>query len=94
MRKRKKAMPTLFPATSLSWAAIPSLELEQACASCLDWGEVESTKILKEADNPVISAPVHKIAKTGNLVNCTSTDECMQTIGCIYTMQYFSTIKK
>ena len=29
-RKRKKAMPSLFPANSLSWAAIPSLKSEQA----------------------------------------------------------------
>ena len=29
-RKRKKAMPSLFPANSLSWAATPSLESEQA----------------------------------------------------------------
>ena len=27
-RKRKKTMPNLFPATSLSWEAIPSLESE------------------------------------------------------------------
>ena len=53
-------MPNLFPAASLIWAAIPSLELEQVCASCLDWGEVESTKNLKETDNPAISAPLHK----------------------------------
>jgi hypothetical protein len=35
-RKRKKAMPSLFPANSLSWDAIPSLESEH-CVSCLDW---------------------------------------------------------
>ena len=29
-RKRKKAMPSLFPENSLSWAATPSLEPEQA----------------------------------------------------------------
>ena len=36
-------MPNLFPATSLIWAAIPSMEPEQTCVSCLDWGGVENT---------------------------------------------------
>jgi len=43
--KGKKAVPNLFPTTSLVWAAIPSLEPEQACVSCLGWGGVETIKI-------------------------------------------------
>jgi len=43
MRKRKKAMPTLFPATSLSWAAIPSLEFEQAVSHV--WTGIASRKL-------------------------------------------------
>ena len=43
----KKAMPNLFPITSLIWAAIPSLEPEQACVSCLGWGGLRQSKFLK-----------------------------------------------
>ena len=90
----KKAMPNLFPTTSLIWAAIPSLKPEQACVSCLGWGGVETIKIFKKMGNLVISAPQNTIAKTGNQANYRTTDDCIQTMGYIYTMQYFSTIKK
>ena len=52
-------MPNLFPAASLIWAAIPSLEPEPACVSCLNWGGVENTaKLLKKKmGNPVILTP-------------------------------------
>ena len=53
-----------------------------------------TTNILKEMGNPEISAPLHTIAKTGNQANCRNTDGCIQTIGYIYTAQYFSTLKK
>ena len=42
-KEKKKSVPNLFPETSLIWAAILSLEPEQACVSCLDWGGVENT---------------------------------------------------
>ena len=87
-------MHNLFPTTSLIWAAIPSLKPEQACVSCLGWGGVETIKIFKKMGNLVISAPQNTIAKTGNQANYRTTDDCIQTMGYIYTMQYFSTIKK
>ena len=44
-------MSNLLPAMSQIWAAIASLEPEQTCVSCLDWGGVENTaKILKKKD--------------------------------------------
>ena len=51
-------MPSLFPSTSLIWAAIPSLEPKQACVSCLDWGGVRNTaKIFFKMGNSVILTP-------------------------------------
>ena len=52
-------MSNLLPAMSQIWAAIASLEPEQTCVSCLDWGGVENTaKILKKKmGNPVILTP-------------------------------------
>ena len=44
--------------------------------------------------NLVILAPQNTIAKTGNQANCRSTVELKQMMGYMYTMQYFSTIKK
>ena len=52
------------------------------------------TKTLIAMGSPVISAPLGTTAKTGKQVNCRSTDEWIQTMGYMYTVEYFSTIKK
>ena len=57
-------------------------------------GWVETIKIFKKMGNLVILAPQNTIAKTGNQANYRTTDDCIQKMGYIYTMQYFSTIKK
>ena len=63
-----------------------------------DWTGLESghetTQILREMGSPVILAPLGITAKTGKQANCRSTDEWIQTIGSMYTMEYFSTRKK
>ena len=75
-------MPSLFPANSLSWDAIPSLESEQTVSHVwIGWhweSQVETTKIIREMSHPVILAPLCTTAKTENQVNC-RTDEWIDT---------------
>ena len=52
------------------------------------------TLIQKDTCTPVFSAALFTIAKTWKQPKCPSTDECIKKMWYIYTMEYYSAIKK
>ena len=95
MRKRKKPMPSQFPATSLSWAAIPPLEPEQAVSHV--WTGMRLRKPGGDNQNFKRDGSFKEMGvrfwpsrynnqDRENQVNCRRTDEWIQTMGYIHTI--------
>ena len=55
---------------------------------------LEKTLIQKDTSTPMFMAPLFTIAKTWKQPNCPSTDEWIKKMWYIYTMEYYSAIKK
>ena len=55
---------------------------------------IEETKIEKGTCIPLFLAALFKIAKTWKQPRCPSKDERIKKLWCIYTMEYYSAIKK
>ena len=61
----------------------------------LRWGIYpEKTIIQKETCTIMFIAALCTIARTGKQPKCPSTDECIKKVWHIYTMQYYSAIKR
>ena len=54
----------------------------------------EETKIEKDMCTPMFIAAVFTIARTGKQPRCSSTDEWIKKLWYIYTMEYYSAIKR
>ena len=54
----------------------------------------EETKILKDKCSPMLIAALFTIARTRKQPRCPSTDEWIKKLWYIYTMEYYSAIKK
>ena len=54
----------------------------------------EETKIEKDTCIPLFIAALFTIARTWKQPRCPSTDESIKKQWCLYTMEYFSAIKK
>ena len=54
----------------------------------------EETKTEKDTCNPIVHAAVFTIAKTWKQSRCPSTDEWIKISWYIYTMEYYSAIKR
>ena len=54
----------------------------------------EKTKTEKDTCTPMFIAALFIIARTGKQPRCPSTDEWIRKLWCIYTMEYYSAIKK
>ena len=54
----------------------------------------DKTIIQKDTCTPVFTSALFTIAKTGKQPKCPSTDERIKTMWYIYTMEYYSAIKK
>ena len=54
----------------------------------------EKTILRKDTCNPVFTAALFTIARTWKQPKCSSTDEWIKKIWYIYTMDYYSAIKK
>ena len=54
----------------------------------------EETKIQKDTCIPLFTAALFTIARTWKQPRCPSTDESIKKQWCLYTMEYFSAIKK
>ena len=54
----------------------------------------EETKIEKDTDIPLFIAALFTIARTWNQPRCPSTDEWIKKLWYIYTMEYYSAIKR
>ena len=55
---------------------------------------LEKTLIQKDASTPMFRAALFTIAKTWNQPKCPPTDEWIKKMWLIYTMEYYSAIKK
>ena len=55
---------------------------------------LEKTIIQKESCTTVFTAALFTIARTWKQLKCPSTDECIKKMWHIYTMEYYSAIKK
>ena len=53
-----------------------------------------ATPIWKDARTPMFIAALFTIAKTWKQPKCPLTDECIKKMWYIYTMEYYSAIKK
>ena len=54
----------------------------------------EETKIEKDTCTPVFTTALFTIARTWEEPRCLSTDEWVKKLWYIYTMEYYSTIKR
>ena len=54
----------------------------------------EETKIEKDTCTPVLTAVLFTTARTQKQPRCPSTDEWIKKLWYIYTMEYYSTIKR
>ena len=54
----------------------------------------EKTKTEKDTCTPLFIAALFTIARTWKQPRCPSTDEWIKKLQCIYTMEYYSAIKK
>ena len=54
----------------------------------------EKTMICKDSGTPMLTAALFTIAKTWKQPKCPSTDEWIKKMWYIYTMEYYSAIKK
>ena len=54
----------------------------------------EETKTEKETCVPLFIAALFTIARTWKQPRCPSTDERIETLRCVYTVEYYSAIKR
>ena len=54
----------------------------------------EETEVEKDTCIPLFIAAIFTIARTWKQPRCPSTDEWIKKLWCIYTMEYYSTIKR
>ena len=54
----------------------------------------EETMTQKDTCPPVFIAALYTVAKTWKQAKCPSTEEWIKKMGCIYTMEYYSAIKR
>ena len=55
---------------------------------------LDETKIQKDTCTPVFTAALFTIAKTWKQLKCPSVEDWMKRMWCIYTMEYYSAIKR
>ena len=55
---------------------------------------LEKTIIQRETCTPMFTAALLKIAKTWKPPKCPSTEDWIKKLGCIYTVEYYSALKK
>lgn len=55
---------------------------------------LEKTIIQRETCTPMFTAALLKIAKTWKQPKCPSTEDWIKKLGCIYTVEYYSALKK
>ena len=88
----------LQPLWRTGWSFLKKLKLElpydpaiSLLGICL---EKTKTLIQKDTCTPIFTAALFTIAKTWKQLKCPSTDECIKKMWHIYTMEYYSAIKK
>jgi len=78
------------------WRFLKKLEIELSYdpAILLLGIHTEETRIERDTCTPVFIAALFTIARTWKQPRCPSADEWMRKLWCIYTMEYYSAIKK
>ena len=97
-KRNRKAMPILFPLTSLTWAALPFREPEQAWVSCLDSSGVKAARLrqpkLRWTTLQFWLHYVQQPRQKSKLIAEAQMKGYTLGVGFMYTMQDFSSTKK
>ena len=75
------------------WRFLKKLEIELPVSTLLGI-HTEETRIKRDSCTPMINAALFIIARTWKQPRCPSADEWIRTQWYIYTMEYYSAIKK
>ena len=80
----------------MAWSVLRKLKIELTCDPGIPFlGRYsDTTAIQKDTCTPMFVVPLFTIVKTWKLSKCPSTNEWMKKMWCIYTMGYYSGIKK
>ena len=78
------------------WRFLKKLEVELSCDPAIPLLGIhtEESRIEREMCNPVFNAAVFTIARTWKQPRCPSVDKWIRKLWCIYTVEYYSAIKK
>ena len=78
------------------WRFLKKLELELPYDQAVPLLGIhtEETRLERDTCTPVFIAALFKIARTWKQPRCPSADERIRKLGYIYTMEYYSAIKK
>ena len=58
------------------------------------WAYIQTKLIRKDSCTPIFTAAVFTVAKTWKQPKCPSMEKCIKKMWYIYTMEYYSAIKK
>ena len=78
------------------WRFLKKLKIVMPCDPAISLLGIYSEKTLIQKDicTPVFTAALFTIARTWKQPKCSSTDEWLKKMWYIYTMEYYSAIKK
>ena len=78
------------------WASLKKRKTELPYNPAIPLWDIypEKTTIQKESCTPMFTAALFTIARSRKQPKCPSTDEWIKKMWCIYTMEYYSAIKK
>ena len=78
------------------WRFFKKLKIELPCDPAMPLLGIypKKTIIQKETCSPMFMAALFTIARTRKQPRCPLTEEWIKKMWCIYTMEYYSTIKK
>ena len=86
----------IWPLWKMVWKFLKKLEIKPPCGPAIPLLGIypEETKIEKDTCTPVSIAVLFTIARTWKQPRCPSTDEWIRKKWCIYTVEYYSAIKR
>ena len=86
----------LQPLLRTVWSFLKKLKMELPYDPAIPLSHIypEKTKIQKDTSTPMFIAALFTIARTWKQPKCPSTDEWIKKMWYIYTMEYYSAIKR
>ena len=78
------------------WRFLKNLKIELPCDPAIPLLDIypEKTIIQKDTCTPIFTEALFTTARTWKQPKCTSTEECIKKMWYIYTMEYYSAIKR